>query len=292
MLTPALREHLQTILQDEIDEQIFIKRINEVRGGDISHSAAIITNKGKFFVKLQDAARLDMFRKEYHGLQQLAVPGALKIPAVYTYGVHDRTAFLLMEHMEPLTEEEPVWERLARGLAGIHRFTESHYGLKEQNYIGSLPQSNRQDTDWHRFFSEQRILPLVRKAMEASLCTTEDMVMAELLCYKLPRLLPVEAPSLLHGDFWSGNFMFTHSGMAAVFDPAVYYGHREADIAMSLLFGGFDERFYQAYHEVFPLEHSWRERMDVYQLYPLLVHLLLFGKGYYSNVSTILRKYS
>jgi fructosamine-3-kinase len=133
---------------------------------------------------------------------------------------------------------------------------------------------------------------LVYKAKERQLLDTADVEAAETLCGRLPELVPEEQPALLHGDIWSGNYLVTESGEPAVFDPSVYYGHRETDLAMTRLFGGFDQRFYSSYQESWPLQAGWEQRVPIFQLYPLLVHLLLFGGQYRGQVTEILKKFS
>lgn len=145
---------------------------------------------------------------------------------------------------------------------------------------------------WPEFYAEQRIMPLIRQAFDQRKCTQADVQLAEQFCKKLSALIPNESPALLHGDLWSGNRMFTANGEAAVYDPAVYFGHREMDIAMTLLFGGFDDYFYTIYNDVYPLQQGWRQRVAICQLYPLLVHLILFGGHYYNSVKTIIRQYA
>ena len=133
--------------------------------------------------------------------------------------------------------------------------------------------------------------PLIQKAFDKGKCDKTDVQLTEQLCKKLDGLIPNEKPALLHGDLWSGNFMIDVNGLPVIMDPAVYYGHREADIAMTLLFGGFSSELYHYYNEIFPLEKNWRQRVELWQLYPLLVHLLLFGSSYYYRVKQVLVRY-
>ncbi len=173
----------------------------------------------------------------------------------------------------------------------MHRFGQSHYGLNHDNFIGRLPQYNSSKEDAIDFLIEDRLAPQCRLAMDQQLLQAGDMKKFEALFKKLPELLPIESPSLIHGDLWSGNFMIAENGRSVLIDPAVSFGLREMDLAMSLLFGGFNDLFYQAYHEAFPLKGGWRERMDIYQLYYLLAHLNMFGRSYLRPVQQILNKY-
>jgi fructosamine-3-kinase len=161
-------------------------------------------------------------------------------------------------------------------------------GWKTDNYIGSLVQSNVTKDTWPQFYRDQRIQPLVSRLIDNGSFETCEKRNAKRFCERLADMFPAEPPALLHGDLWSGNFMFTTQG-PAVFDPAPYYGHREIDIGMSLLFGGSNSRFYDAYDEMYPLEGNWKERLPFTQLYPLLVHAVLFGGNYVQRCRQILR---
>jgi fructosamine-3-kinase len=141
------------------------------------------------------------------------------------------------------------------------------------------------------FYAFNRLLPLIRLAYDQQIVEKSMVQQVEALCKQLPQLFPVEPPALLHGDLWSGNFMVGSNGRACVYDPAVYYGHREMDLAMTRLFGGFDTRFYYAYQAVYPLQPEWQQRIGICQLYPLLVHLVLFGGNYYGSIKEILQSY-
>lgn len=137
----------------------------------------------------------------------------------------------------------------------------------------------------------ERLQPLVKLAYDSGLLDGQDARRMEILYKKLPEILPVEPPSLIHGDLWSGNYMVGNDGNPCIIDPAVYYGHREMDIAMSKLFGGFSPEFYRAYNEEYPMVKGWEKRVELNQLYPLLVHVNLFGEGYNRQVRQILKDY-
>jgi fructosamine-3-kinase len=169
----------------------------------------------------------------------------------------------------------------------MHKQPQEYFGLNEDNYIGSLDQNNDQYSEWYSFYTECRIKPLVKKLFDTGDFSATDIRDADLLCNSLKTILPIEPPSFLHGDLWAGNYMIISSGYAAIFDPAVYFGHREMDIGMTRLFGGFDQRFYEAYNEAYPLEKGWEKRLPITQLYPLLVHAVLFGGHYISDVKHI-----
>jgi fructosamine-3-kinase len=173
----------------------------------------------------------------------------------------------------------------------MHRQTNDKFGLDHDNYIGSLNQSNKFHSTWAEFFIEERLMPQLKIAFDNKIIQRSFTRLADQLFPRLHNLCPVERPALLHGDLWSGNFMPTQDGSPCIYDPAVYYGHREMDIAMTKLFGGFDDNFYDAYNENFPLEKEWLKRVDLCNLYPLLVHVNLFGGSYIRQAETTLKQY-
>jgi protein-ribulosamine 3-kinase len=183
------------------------------------------------------------------------------------------------------------WAQTGRGLAQLHQHSAGEFGLDHDNYIGSLNQYNQKETDWVEFFVNQRLQNQLRMCSDHGHADAGLLRMFDRLFPKLEQYFPHEPPALLHGDLWSGNYLCGNKGAAYLVDPAVYYGHREMDLAMSLLFGGFDREMYHAYHEVFPLENGWKERVDLCNLYPLLVHVNLFGGSYISQVRAILKRF-
>ncbi len=233
-----------------------------------------------------------MFEKEFTGLSLLRNTGAIGVPEPLLTGKWKDHIYLVMECIDKGNANAGTWQIFAGQLAALHRHTAGKFGLDHDNYIGSLPQSNKQSDSWSGFYAEQRILFLARIAYDQGRCSATDTRMAERFCNKLDGLFPGEPPSLLHGDLWSGNYMIGAGGTPVIYDPAVYFGHREMDIGMSLLFGGFDKSFYAFYNEAWPLEKQWEQRRDITQLYPLMVHLILFGGHYYHPVRDILKKYS
>ena len=286
-----LLKHIQLLLSGKWSKKIFITSHQPVFGGDINACFLINSNEGRWFVKLNGAEGIDMFEKEYNGLTFLRNKTTLKIPEPLLSGVFENNSFLVMEHLQKETHTPQSWQSAGIGLADLHRQTQLQYGFAEDNYIGNLPQQNHLTGSWPEFYASQRILPLFQKALQKNFCTAEDRKAAELICRKLSDYFPQEPPALLHGDLWSGNMMACANGEVAIYDPAIYYGHREMDIAMTLMFGGFDSLFYEYYNEAYPLQTGWQQRVELCQLYPLLVHLNLFGSGYYGRIKSILNKY-
>ncbi len=287
----ALFKHLQEQLSILFGKDIKITDGQRVYGGDINTAFVIITNEGSFFVKQNKASLADMFSKEYNGLKCLKENAVLKVPQPLLCGTFGNNAYLVMEFVQKQTFTKTTWKVLGEGLALLHQQTEQGFGFYESNYIGSLPQSNAICNSWSEFYFTQRIMPLMQKAAANNLCTVNDVKKAERIGSKLPDIFTDEPPALLHGDLWHGNVMACANNEAAIYDPAIYYGNREMDIAMTLLFGGFDEAFYHSYNDSYPLQTGWQQRVSICQLYPLLVHLNLFGSSYYSQVKAILTQY-
>ncbi|MEP7144502.1 MAG: fructosamine kinase family protein, partial [Ferruginibacter sp.] len=269
-----------------------ITHYEPVHGGDISDAYCLYGQDAKYFLKVNDAQRYPgMFEKEENGLRTLNQNSPLAIPQVIRCGNTLHQQYLLLEWLEKGSSGTGCWEDFGSGLAMLHQKKQPFFGWQEDNFIGSLVQHNQPHEAWHLFYAECRIMPLVTTLFNAGAFSKADLVSAELFCKKMERLFPFEPPALLHGDLWSGNFMVTGTGYAAIFDPAVYYGHREMDIGMTQLFGGFDRRFYDAYNESYPLEKGWQQRMPLTQLYPLLVHAVLFGGHYVVSAKEIIKHY-
>ena len=231
-----------------------------------------------------------MFEKEALGLVLLSNTNTLKVPRVIGSGLLEGSAFIVLEYLEQAPAGKTYWRQLGAGLAELHKKTSSHFGLEHDNYIGSLIQQNKPTGTWHHFLIESRLNAQLNMAINNGLLDSSFVPDFEKFLSRISAILPEAQPSLLHGDLWNGNVMPSSSG-AAVFDPAVYYGAREMDIAMTTLFGGFDEAFYVAYNDVNPLPEAYDELEEVYQLYPLMVHLNLFGRSYLEAVKRIVRRF-
>jgi fructosamine-3-kinase len=269
-----------------------ITRSRSVTGGCINACSIVETNTGSFFLKWNLAVRYPgMFEAEARGLELLRSSGTVSAPKPVFTGSAGEWTWILLEEIETGSRKRNFWEDFGTSLAELHLNDGRTFGLDHDNYIGSLTQPNEPRQTWSGFYAEMRLQPQMRKAVDAGLLVKEDARQLDRLCTQLPTLFPEEAPSLLHGDLWSGNFLTGPDGTAWVIDPAVYYGHREMDLAMTRLFGGFDERFYASYHETYPLQAKWEERVRIAQLYPLLVHVNLFGEGYVSDVRSCLSQF-
>ncbi len=271
-------------------------RMEEVRavgGGSINAAFCVRTSLSAYFIKVNSASRFPgMFEAESKGLRLMKDSGEIGVPEPLGIGEEDDEAFLLMDFIEGGRADEGFWERFGRELARMHRHTAESFGLEYDNYIGSLPQSNDRRADWPSFFAEMRLEPQMRMAREVGKMDGSDQRAFDRLYERLDGIFPEESPALIHGDLWSGNYMVGADGTPYILDPAVYYGHREMDLGMSTLFGTFDRAFYEAYDAEHPLEKGWEERLELANLYPLMVHVNLFGGGFASEVRTILRRFA
>lgn len=278
-------------IQNERDPNAEIQRVEIVGGGSINDARRVHSSAGTFFAKLNVAdAYPGMFDAEADGLQFLARLSSFDVPTPLATGVSGNAQWILMENISPAAKEGNFWEDFGVDLAEMHRNTQGGFGYNKDNYLGSLVQHNNEKGTWAEFFVTERLEPQLKMAKDKGEASSEMVRLFEKLFHRAERYFPVEEPAAVHGDLWTGNFMTDGQGKATIFDPAVYYGHREMDLAMSKLFGGFDEKFYSAYNEAFPLEKGWEERMDIANLYPLLAHLNLFGSSYAFQIMGILRK--
>ncbi len=288
---------LSPVLQLFLERELLFRtaRVTPLRGGDI-HDAFRLVNEegGSLFLKSNRKALPFMFEREAEGLRWLAETRALPVPEVRGVSVskgNEGPGWLLLEWVDPGPKNSRSDEALGRGLAALHRFQEARPRAFPPNYIGMLPQSNRLRASWTEFYAEERLRPLVRRALERRWAPPRWSARFERLISALPRLIPSEPPlSRLHGDLWSGNVLTGPGGEPYLIDPACYLGDREVDLAMMQLFGGFSSRVYAAYDEVLPRAAGAEERVALYQLYPLLVHVNLFGRGYVDMVEGALAR--
>jgi fructosamine-3-kinase len=252
-------------------------------GGDINEAYELELSDGRrVFAKENSAAPALFFEAEARGLAWLAEARALRVPEVLGVAAADSgSAFLLLELLVSGRRVRDFDARLGQGLAALHRFGAPAFGLDHDNFVGSLPQSNRICPSWTEFYRDRRLLPLLERARQRGLLDSSIDARLERLLSRLEVWVgPCEPPARLHGDLWGGNLHVDELGHPALLDPSVYGGHREIDLAMMRLFGGFGEPVFAAYAESYPLAPGYRERIPLYQLYPLLVHLNLFGAAY------------
>lgn len=254
-----------------------------VAGGSINSSYVITDGTHSYFVKTNSAKRIDMFEAERDGLVEIAASGTIKVPNVICAGVDGSHSYIVMEYLDihgSHSGSTGSVEQLGIDLASMHGHTGEQYGWYRDNTIGSTSQLNTYNSSWVDFYGEHRLAYQYRLAAERGCRNIEKR--GELLISKLAEFFTDYTPraSLLHGDLWSGNYAIDASGVPVIFDPATYYGDREADIAMTELFGGFPQSFYSAYNDTYPLDRGYRTRKTLYNLYHILNHYNLFGGGY------------
>ena len=276
------------------DPALEVRRLVSTGGGCINHTARVETSAGDFFAKWNDDGPRDLFLREAEGLRELAAAGSpLVIPRVHgAWGREPgRPPMIVMEHLPPVrgTEDEAA---LGRGLAEVHRRTAPRHGFACVTYCGATPQDNTWTESWREFYAERRLRALVRlvdtaRGLEASARRVYDGLI-DGLAEHLPESSPA---SLIHGDLWGGNVLYTARGPALI-DPACAYADREMELGMMTLFGGFGARFWDAYEEAWPLPAGWRERNPLYQLYHVLNHQYLFGGHYAAQALALARRYA
>lgn len=272
LIENALQQHLGTAAR--------LQALESVGGGCINQACkATLADGSVWFIKLSQASKLDMFVAESAGLHAIRSTNTIYAPEPVGYGIAENSAYLILEYLDLHGHSQ---SRLAgEQLAAMHRHTAEQFGWFRDNTIGSTHQSNRQHGNWVEFWRQERLgfqLKLAKRNGYPGRAYDQGMELAA----KLDAFFTDYQPqaSLLHGDLWGGNMAFAKDGRPVIFDPAVYYGDREADLAMTELFGGFDHDFYAAYHAVWPLDEGYKVRKTLYNLYHILNHFNLFGGGY------------
>ncbi len=289
-----LPSSLQQALARELGQPVVETR--PVSGGDINQAAWCRLADGREMLVKWNTGRLPgLFTCEHRGLALIRATRTLTAPEVFAAAETDgdRPAFIALEWLGRGRSRPDTAVALGRGLAAMHRHTAETYGLDHDNYIGANPQPNTPADNWVDFFRHRRLGFQMELAARNGYLPAARRQRLERLLSRLEEWLPPHPPaSLLHGDLWGGNWLVTASGEPALIDPAVYYGHREADLAFTELFGGFPPDFYRAYEAAWPLEPGYEERRHLYNLYHLLNHLNLFGEAYGGQVDAILRRYT
>ena len=265
------------------------ERLESISGGCINQAYRCVLSDGRrVFVKCNEDCDAQMFHAEAAGLAWLAEANALAVPTVLAVG----ETFLALELHENGRPSADYQAQFGRGLAKLHRHGADRFGFAEQGFIATLPQDNRETSDWPSFYSQRRLQPLLHTAVDQGLAPKSWIDSFDSLFARMPELVgETEAPSRLHGDLWTGNVHTSNTGLPMLIDPACYAGHREVDLAMLRLFGSPSASFMAAYQDIWPLAPGHQDRVALYQLYPLLVHLILFGSGYREPCQQALHKY-
>lgn len=264
-----------------------------VGGGSINQTYRLDFLNQHVFCKINSASKFpQLFQKEQRGLALIQKQKVIKVPGVIDCFETDGYQVLLMDFIQQGERTEQFWKNFGEQLAALHAISGDHFGLDEDNYMGSVKQDNQYCNDWISFFINQRLHPLAVKCFDKKLLSPAQQKSFERLYKFLPDIFEKDQkPSLVHGDLWSGNFMCNEKAEPILIDPAVYYGHPSVDLAMTTLFGGFRSAFYDAYHYHAALPENYETQWQVCNLYPLLIHLYLFGKNYLPQIEQTLHKF-
>ncbi|MDX1812135.1 MAG: fructosamine kinase family protein [Gammaproteobacteria bacterium] len=274
---------------ENIDFQV--KHARSIGGGSINSAYLLENDAHRYFVKLNSTRYADMFSAEAEGLAEMHMPGVIKVPRPVCWDSHGSTTYIVLDYIEFGRANANSAAMFGEQLAAMHKVSQSQFGWYRDNTIGSTAQINTVSSNWLDFYRQHRLQFQIKLANEQGY-NGELTSLGDKLCDSLESFFKSyqPQPSLLHGDLWSGNYDYDASGKPVIFDPAVYYGDREADIAMTELFGGFSAAFYDAYNNAWPLDDGYAVRKTLYNLYHILNHLNLFGGGYYSQAISMMRR--
>ena len=290
-----MNEEICKLLKPFFGQEVKVQSSSQTEGGCINQTHILhLTNGERVFLKHNSQPAPDFFAAEAKGLKLLSqVDKGPRIPKSLALQDSPTPSFLILEYIEKSSPASDFPVSFAQSLAELHRNTHHSFGLDHDNYIGSSPQKNTHDINGIHFLRDQRLRYQQELARASGKLPSGTDKKLTKLCDRIEDYLDItgEQPALLHGDLWSGNYFPDHDQIPCIFDPAVYYGLREADLAMTELFGKLPQRFYEAYHEAFPLNSGYEERKDLFNLYHLINHLNLFGSSYLSSVENVLNKY-
>ena len=287
-----LDQKIKSKIENQLNKKI--KTVSSLSGGCISNAYKVEFDDGSLaFAKYNPSFGNEMFRNEANGLIELNKARAIRIPNVFYFD----SEIIITELINPSAKKKDFFSDFGRQFANLHKFTSENYGFYEDNFIGSNPQKNipaeDEKNNWIKFYFNKRILYQYKLAEKNGYSNSELKNGISKLENKIEEILSGsdDKKSLLHGDLWGGNYMVDENGEACLIDPAVYYGNREADLAMTKLFGGFSSEFYRTYNETLPLPEGYDYRENIYKLYHVLNHLNLFGGGYYSQAISLIKYY-
>ena len=289
-MNPELIAHLSAAIDSSTHQPFEVRDVAPVGGGCINEAYRLEgVDSSRYFLKLNKARHLPMFVAEAEGLSAIAATNTIRVPQPVAHGTANSHSFLVLEYLELGNRSNAAL--LGKQLAALHRCTSSRFGLMQDNFIGTTPQPNGWKDSWIDFWREQRLGFQLRLA-EGNGYGGQLQTLGNRLLDTLPAFFAgyTPQPSLLHGDLWSGNHAFLADGTPAIFDPAVYYGDRECDLAMTELFGGYSADFYAAYRAAYPLDSGYAVRRDLYNLYHILNHANLFGGGYARQAEQMMQK--
>lgn len=292
MLAPSLQQAIQQKVNAYFGLQGDMTMAS-VGGGSINQTYRLRACHHTVFCKINSASKFPhLFQTESRGLTLIKEQGLVKTPEVIACFETGGHQVLLLEWIHSGERTEGFWRTFGAQLARLHQVSCNYFGLDEDNYMGNVPQCNQPATSWIDFFREKRLHPLLDKCTEGQLLHAKHRRQFDKLYKRLPQIFDAkQKPALVHGDLWSGNYMCSHASEPVLIDPAVYFGHPSVDLSMTTLFGGFRSAFYEAYNYHCPFPPNHQEQWQVCNLYPLLIHLYLFGTTYLSRIEQTLQKF-
>ena len=284
------QQHIENTISNKLSSNLKFNW-NSIGGGYVNNTYKISTKKNSYFVKTNTTKVFkNGFKEEVLGLKFMGSQVTL-IPEIISQGKYKQSIYLVLEWVETGSQTSSFWKNLAYQLTELHKNEGNRFGLEHNNFMGELSQKNTFSDSFSDFFIENRLIPQIELAYNSGLLQREHIYQFEKLYKTLVNIFPIEKPCKIHGDLWSGNFICNSEEKGVFIDPAVYFGNREVDLAMSLLFGGFSQVFYSYYQEIYPLKKNFLKRKDIYNLYPLLIHLNMFGHSYLKSIEAIISKF-
>lgn len=296
-MSPELKDHIAALAADHLNTDAHAIEFTGIGGGSINQTFRLSAGNKRLFCKVNSAiAYPALFKKEAQGLKAIQAAGFILTPDVVGHYEYNNDQILLLQWVEGGLRTTAFWKIFGEQLAKMHSWkpaasANTAFGLGHNNYMGALPQQNDRMDNWCDFFREKRLKPQAALADKAGLLPARLQNAFGKLYTKLPEIFPPEPASFLHGDLWSGNFICNERSEPVLIDPAIYFGHRSMDLGMTILFGGFDKAFYDAYAYWYPLPGNYQQQWEVCNLYPLLIHLNLFGESYLSSIEACLRRF-
>lgn len=286
----TFQQVFDSLFFETFGQEVAVLDFSVVSAGVVNTGSRVSTSEGVFFVKMNERPEADFFRSEAADLERFS--SLIPVPKVYGWGKTLGYNYLVCEFITEGAQERHSWHQAGRHLATIHSLKNNRFGMDQSNYLVSLPQDNTWKKDGIDFLIQNRILPMMGYCLMEEKIPLSLYKSVELVCAKLDRIIPDEEPSLLHGDLWTGNVLMSQQLTPYFIDPACYFGFKENELAFSYLFGGFDAAFYDAYLEICPIEPGFGERVSIYHIHPLLVHIYYFGSGYIAGLERIIRRFS
>ena len=284
-----LWQHIEQHIKQSTGSDFHIRANNSVGGGCINAAFRVTDNELDYFIKTNDVSKARMFEAEAEGLKEMAASSTIRVPVPVCYGTHDSQCYIVMEYLDMGGSADMA--KLGQQFAAMHRVTADRYGWRIDNTIGSTHQPNAWMDDWIEFWRERRLGHQLEVAARNGY-GGELQRLGERLLSDMPALFNNHdpEPSMLHGDLWGGNYGALRDGTPVIFDPAFYYGDREADLAMTGLFGGFGPNFYAAYNEAWPVDPGYEVRKTFYNIYHIINHANLFGGAYQGQAISMMER--